>query len=635
MASGEKPGIEQVQPSRRWYGKASSPSSAPQAADANTSIQILTLVLIAFAVYLNSLFGGFVYDDALQIVGNPWIRSFRFIPAVFSSSVWGFQSGAFISNYYRPLMHVANMLIYYSFGLNALGFHLVNVVFHCGTSALVFLLIRRLLAEREAPPYSGYLSPPFIAAALFALHPIHTEAVAWIAGLPDVAFTFFYLLSFYCYIRSKAMLSACYLISIAGFAASALFKEPALTLPLMLVAYDYAYRDGQARIADHAKKYAPYLMAAAGYLALRMHALGDFSPMKVHADLSAYQQAINIFPLFAGYLVKLVIPLDLNVYHVLHPISSLIELRGALSLAVTLGFAASMYAALKRNRPAFFAMALIVVPLIPVFYISALGENTFAERYLYLPSVGYVLLLAILITSLRHSLPSAARGVTIALLSVSTLFAIATIERNKVWRDDLSLWSDTVSKSPDSADAHNALGVAYASNGQADRAMEQYQRAIQLRPGYAIAHDNMGSVYKAQGGLDQALAEYRAALRINPNAVDTHTNIGYVYAAQGLWDEAAAEFKAALRLNPDSADAHNALGSAYKYQGKLDLAVAEFQTVVRLNPDSAVAHNNLGAAYKAQGRLELAAEELKTALRLKPDYLKARQSLDEIVSMKR
>ena len=361
-------------------------------------IPIFILLLVSFAVYFNALFDDFVYDDTSQIVDNPWIRDIRNIPRIFSNSVWSFLPGHFISNYYRPLMHVVYTFNYHAFGLKPWGFHLVNILFHCGVSVLVFVVIRRLLTEHRATTSSVYLSPPFIAAMLFASHPIHTEVVAWISALPDVAFTFFYLLSFYLYVRSKAVRSVSYLFSAVCFAIATLFKEPALTLPVVLLAYDYLFRKERTHFLDYVKRYVPYLAIAVGYFALRIHALGEFAPKKNYVTLSAYEYVINVFPLFIQYLEKLLAPLNLNAFYVFHPIPSLFQLKGALSLMATLVFVVLFLIALRKNRVAFLGLLFVAVPLLPVLYIPALGENTFTDRYLYLPSVGYVLLLAIFLS---------------------------------------------------------------------------------------------------------------------------------------------------------------------------------------------------------------------------------------------
>jgi tetratricopeptide (TPR) repeat protein len=592
---------------------------------ANISIPILTLMLVSFSVYFNALFGHFVYDDILQIVKNPWITDVRYVPTMFSKGVWGFKQGT-VSNYYRPLMHVAFTLSYHLFGLKSWGFHLVNILFHCGVSVLVFLSMRALLTE-QASLSSALLSPPFMAAMLFASHPIHTEAVAWISGLPDVAFTFFYLLSFYLYVRSKAVLSLSYVFSVLCFAVAAFFKEPALTLPAVLLAYDYLFRKEQIRFLDYVKRYSPYIAIVLGYLALRIHALGEFAPVKSHVTLSAYQYAINIFPLFTHYLEKLLLPLNLNAFYVFHPINSLYELKGALSLIATAVFAVLLLLALKKNRVTFLGLVFVTVPLLPALYIPALGESTFADRYLYLPSVGYVLLLANFLSWAGKKMPRAGRSVLILFIVIWGLYTLGTIDRNNVWKDSLMLWTDTVVKSPDSAIAHNNLGDVYASQSQWNRASTEYQTAVRLKPDYADAHYNLGFVYESQGQWDSAIAEYQTAVRLKPDYVDAHYNLGFVYASKGQWERAIEEDLAVLRLQPDYASAYNELAFAYASQGEWDSAIAEYQTALRLKPDYAEAHNNLGYAYASQGRWDSAIAEYQTALRLKPDYAETHNNL--------
>jgi Tfp pilus assembly protein PilF len=632
--SGSKAPGKTVQHEKKLKPSREFPSSdGPQETTSTvTYFQILVLLLISFAVYFNALSGDFVYDDNMQIVDNPWIRNIRNIPNIFSRSVWSFQPGVTTSNYYRPLMHVVYMLNYHVFGLKAWGFHLINILFHCGASVLVFLILRKLLTGYKAIKSSTYLSAPFIAAALFASHPIHTEAVTWIAGLPDVAFTFFYLLSLYFYIRAEAVRSLKYLFSVACFAVAAFFKEPALTLPVVLFAYDYLFRRERIRFSDYLTRYVTYFLIVVGYLALRIHALGGFAPVKGHAALSVYQYAINVFPLFIRYMGKLFVPLNLNVAYVLQPIDSLLQLKAVLCLMGTVAFVVLFPIFFKKNKIVFFGLVLVAVPLLPVLYIPNLGPSIFAERYLYLPSVGYALLVSTFLLWAKQKMPRSTGGITLLFLVLWGLFSVGTIMRNTVWHDSLTLWTDTVKKSPDSEIAHNYLGVLFKSQGQPDKAMTEFQTALRLNPDFAEAHYDLGNLYKSQGQPDKAIAEFQAALRLKPDYAEAHNNLGIVYNSQGQPDKAMVEFQTAVRLIPDYADAHNNLGIVYASQGQLDKALAEFQTALRLNPDLAQTHNNLGIIYESQGRLDKAIAEFQTALRLKPDFYDARRRLNDIIS---
>ncbi len=574
-----------------------------------TFIQILILLFVSFAAYLNALSCGFVYDDkSMDAAGN--------ILAIFSKT-----------NYYRPLMPIVFKFIYHVFGLNPWGFHLVNILFHCGNSVIVFLTIRRLLNEERVLRSLAYLSPPFIAALLFASHPIHTEAVTWCAALMDVAFTSFYLLSFYLYVGSEDKKGCSYVFSVIFFALAVCLKEPALTLPAVLLAYDFVFARRQASPLVYVKRYAPFLMIGTIYLALRIHALGQFAPQRRHVELNAYQYAINIFPLFIQCLQKLLFPVNLNVFYKFHPILTMFSLKGLLSLVGTTIFVVFMCISVKKNRAAFLGLVFITAPLLPILYIQALGEATFAERYLYMPSVGYVLLIAVLVSWLRDRLPRAAKSIPIVVIIILGLYTVGTITRIGIWKDDFTLWADTVKKSPDSAEVRDNLGLAYASQGQFDRAIAEYQTALRLKPDYATAHYNLGLAYASQGQFDRAIAEYQTTLRLSQDFAEVHNNLGFAYVSQGQFDRAIAEYQTALRLKPDYAMAHYNLGLAYASQGQFDRAIAEYQTTLRLRHDFAEIHNDLGAAYASQGQFDRAIAEYQTALRLNPDLIEAHYNL--------
>jgi tetratricopeptide (TPR) repeat protein len=408
---------------------------------------------------------------------------------------------------------------------------------------------------------------------------------------------------------------------------AALFKEPALTLPVILIAYDYQWKKSDKTMLAGIKRYVPYVAVSSVYLLARYYALKTFAPLDFYPDLGTYQFIINVFPLFREYLTSLLWPLHLNVWHTFQPINSLFEAKGMISFVVTVIFCIVTVAAYRRNKVFFFGLLFLVVTLLPVFYIRGISGKPFAERYLYLPSLGYALLLATFLSWAKQKLPRAVRSVPIVFIVIVCLYTIATINRNSVWKNNMNLWSDTVEKSPDSAHVRTNLGEAYAAQGLWDRAMTEYQTALRLNPDYAQAHNNLGAAYASQGLWDRAMAEHQTAVRLNPDYAQAHNNLGNAYAAQGLWDRAMAEYQTVLRLNPDYAQAHYNLGAAYASQGLLDKAMAEYQTVLRLNPDDAQAHNNLGAAYASQGLLDRAMGEFKTALRLKPDYSEAEYNL--------
>ncbi|MCR4284939.1 MAG: hypothetical protein NUV97_02745, partial [archaeon] len=338
------------------------------------------------------------------------------------------------------------MIDYHIFGLKPWGFHLNNIIFHAGVTLLVYLIASILINQSRDLNFKSQipnskskiqnhkskiinlksqiqnsksqilnlktkiLSPAFIAAFLFAAHPIHTEAVTWIGGIPELSFTLFYLLSFYFYMaalpRSAPYINSDrgggkgFILSLIFFFLSILCKETALTLPILLLVYDYSFRKdtllplSPKTLYHLLKRYFPYLIVSIIYFILRTYALGGFAPQpKRHAQLSNYEYLINVFPLFTQYLEKLILPINMNAFYVFHPISSIFQWKGLIALILTLGFVFLVYI-FRRHKVVFLSLLWIVIPLLPVLYIPVLGENTFADRYLYLPSIGFVILIS-------------------------------------------------------------------------------------------------------------------------------------------------------------------------------------------------------------------------------------------------
>jgi protein O-mannosyl-transferase len=489
---------------------------------------ILIILIVSFAVYFNSLFNGFVFDDNEEVLENLWIRDIRYIPEIFSTNFWGFEKDL-ISNYYRPLISILLMLNYHIFGLEPLGFHLLNVLLHSGVSVLVFLVTMILLRNSRASTTAPYAVISLIAALLFATHPIHTESVAWVSGIVDPAFAFFYLLSFYFYIHGEGSKSR-YLFSVVSFFLATLCKETALTLPILLIIYDYSFRNTKDNIFRSLTKYIPYVIAAGVYFVMRFNALEVFAPIKRHTYLSVYQSILNIFPLFSQYIEKLFLPVNLNAFHVFHPIASIFEIKGILSLAVTAAFVILAFIALKKNRMVFFCLSLIVVPLIPVLYIPFVGDNTFAERYLYLPSIGFVILLALFFPWRKSHVQN---GIAVFLVvSILSAYSVATASRNMVWKDDYTLYIDMIKKSPDAALPRNLLGHILSDAGWIDHAIIQYQIAISLNPNFVDAHNNLANAFYKKGLLDYAIQEYQIVLSLSPNHRDALNNLSVVYAVR-------------------------------------------------------------------------------------------------------
>jgi len=556
---------------------------------------VILVALVSFGVYFNALPNGFVYDDELQIVDNYLLRDAKYIPEIFSTSLWEHVGRG--SSYYRPFLNLILMANYHVFGLAPWGYHFVNVLFHALAAIAVYFLAAELLKNNGR---GGFFSPPLIAALLFAVHPIHTEAVAWASGLMDLSFALFYMLSFYFYLRSDMRFDAKYALSVFFFLLAALSKEPALTLPLLLLAYDLSFRKEGAGLSGYLKRYIPYGIAAGLYFILRVNALGGLAPVKSTVELSLYGYFLNILFLFSLYLKKLLLPVDLNFFYLFKPLHSFFSLRGALSSLAAAGFAGLIFFSFRRARPVFLALMFILIPLLPVLYIPALTqglEQALTERYLYLPSFGFVLLIAYFASKFPERVAHG-KALAISLALLFLIYSAGTIKRNFVWKDSLTLAGDTLLKSPDSAVAHQTLGYALLHEGQRDKGISHMRTAFRLKPDLVHKSIDLGIAYAQRGLLKKAILEFHVALMLDPDSVPAHYNLGLAYEKKGWTKEAVAEFETLLKLAPSFADAHSALGVLYAEKGMLGPAIEHFEDALKWNPNDAYTKLNLEHARK-------------------------------------
>jgi tetratricopeptide (TPR) repeat protein len=532
---------------------------------------IAFVIALAVGVNGNTLFNDFVFDDIPNVLENRWITDVKFLPDIFSTHIAGF-SGEYATSYYRPLIHVLYMAGYHVFGYAPWGFHLINILFHTAVSLLVYFVSSRLFEAPEVP--RSRLSPPLLVASLFAVHPVHTEAVAWVAGIMDISFSLFYLLSFYMYIRSgegdRSLFNRYYLASLGAFCLAALCKEPALTLPLLLAAYDHGYRGKGIRIADHVKRYIPYLALSAAYFLARVLVLQGFTPSRTRMDASGYQYVLNAFPLFAEYLGKLFLPVNLSPVHTYHPVRSILEAKSVFCIFLTVAFFTICHIA-RKKKPLFLGLAILAIPLLPAFYISAIsGEEVFAERYLYLPTFGYAIVLAYLYSLAWTRLPGKFIAPILMAVALIGIFSIGTSIRNTAWKDSYALWSDTVKKAPQSAAARQYFGYALYSRGNIDEAIAEYRKALELSPRLFDARFNLGIAYHSKGLIDLAIEQYLITLRYYPGSSSTHNALGMAYGRMGFLDKAIEHFQAASDLDPGNEEARRNLLAARALKNRSD-----------------------------------------------------------------
>ena len=558
-------------------------------------LAIVIIFIISCVVYAGTLFNGFVYDDVPQVLENLWIIDFTKIPKIFTSSAWSFMGEEQSFHYYRPMMHTIYTIEYMLFTLNPLYWHLVNIVFHALNGVLVFLVASVLLTPVESSDVGAvnrglkerFPVLPFVAALFFALHPVATESVAWVAAIPELSYAAFALLSFYLYIKSSRepsaersthsfLLSPSYLLSLVFFFVSLFCKEPAMMLLLVLFAYDYSR--GKKLISKlMLSRYTLFVILAIIYLFIRNNALGGLGPkFTEHFYLSSFQNFLNIGPLVFSYFTNLILPMKFSPFYVFYPVFSLAEFQALYSWALLLILLAGYIYLFVKRKPAFVAATLLLAPLLPVLYIPALSTSVFAVRYLYLPVAGLGILLALLVRFVLIKTKSAPAKLPInsfiMIIILSVLFSIFTYKtstRSVIWKSDLTLWEETVRLYPKNYHAQLSIAKSYMDAGEIELAKEGYARSIKYNlelvhpKELALAESwyNLGLLQFDSGEIDKSINSYNESLRINVKRTltrDVLNNLGNAYASAGKIDEAIRSLERALAIDPtDTYVRHN------------------------------------------------------------------------------
>jgi tetratricopeptide (TPR) repeat protein len=590
------------------------------------------LVICAVLPYANTLANGFVYDDNSQLLSNPYVQSFHYLRQIFTTGVWSFRGPAG-SNYYRPMMSLGYLFCYELFGKNAFGFHLFNVILQILIVCLVFLATERLFRDRTVA---------FWAAVIFALHPIHTESVAWIGGVTDLELTFFFLLTFFFFLRTArpggGNSTRMQLAMVASFSLATISKEPALTLPFLATIYEHFFRDDRSETTWR-QKLSRYdlLWAVAGiYLLVRIYLLGAFAPARPVMAVSRSEVLFSAVALAGQYLTKLLYPVQLCAFYVFHKSVSVVDWRVLAGGAALVAYAGVFAALWRRASTAAFGLVWLLATLLPVLNPNWVGENVFAERYLYLPSVGFCWVVAcsgVYLWRQLRSRPAAYRRVFAACLGMLALLCSDRIvTRNRVWQDDLTLYTETLSVSPEAYVLRSNLGAVYDGLGDTADAEREWLEVLRTHPRYAITLTNMGMLYSRQG-LYQLAAGYLArAIKVDPSLAGAHIMLGFMYRDGGELDKAEAQFQVAEKLAPFDIRSYVGLADIYSRKGDRGGAERILLQAKAVNPSDSGVHTSLGSLYANENKLADARREYETALRLDPTNADASLRLQKLIS---
>lgn len=589
---------------------------------------ILLIAIISISVYANTLKNGFVYDDGDTVVNNALIRDLRQLPKLFEGNDYFKLSG---ETSYRPVVTFTYFLDYASFGLESWGYHLTNILLHAVNSVLLFIFLSLVF---KSPADIGHRSL-LLVTLLFATHPALTEAVNAVSFREDLLVFLFYMATLIIYMESRSerpISLILYFFSCLTYFMALFSKEAAVTLPLTVYCLESIYagkKKGEVRSIMFNRYCIGYVVITFIYAYFRFFCFYNPARNATH-DWEMGERMLTIPWLIINYIKLAVIPVSLSADYLIRPVESVSSSFIAPVAVIVFLLTAALIIGQKERRIAF-GYLFFILTLIPVYNIIPLA-NPFAERYLYLPTVGVAVVATSALGLIFKSSAPKSRNIHIILCAfiVIGIYSFAVIGRNGVWRDNFSLWSDAVKKMPQSHRSHYNLGMALDERGWMNEAMQHYQAAIRLDPADPKPFYNLGLLYARLNKPGKAAELYQIAIKLNPENSKYHYNLADVYYKQGRLDDAVRELKASLKSGPDYPDAHNNLGVIYGIQGRFNDAVQEYEIVLQLDPKDATARYNLGVLYLKKGLKDKAKTEFEASLKLRPDFQDARKALEQL-----
>lgn len=571
---------------------------------------LVTLAVLALAVFANAMAAGFVYDDHLLVEGNPLVTGEIDLHRIFQTNYWGDQAN---HGLYRPLTTLSFAVDHALFGPTPIGYHAVNLVLHAGAVIALYLLILRLF---RSPTLA------FAASCVFALHPVHTEAVTWVVGRPEILACLFATISIL--LALPPLTGNRMGLSLVFFLLALLSKENAIVaIPLYPLAL--LLGDNPRGAWRRAEGYVPLLCMtalAAFWFVLRARVAGSiftpegYEPPFVVNPLGHVDRVERWATACAGVgksLRLLILPVNLSVDYSFDqiPIRS-----GFLSTAVLIPATAvaGMIAAacvLRRGSPAVpFGIGWFLISILPASNLPFAVGTIFAERLLYLPSAGFCLLVAVLLERLRGAGDRGRRIAGVGLASVCLLLAAGTVSRNRDWQDDGTLLSSAVENAPRSAKARYELGRVRRDRDRDEEAAKRlFLEATEIYPGYSEAHYDRGNIYRLQGEYDIAITDFRRAIEADPEFAPAHHNLGLSLAHLGHLEGAAESLAEAIRLQPQAEAAWWDLAGVYAGLDRWEDAAATLEALLEVAPSNKTAHLRLAEIYLVKLKDRQKAEE--------------------------
>ncbi|MCK5722984.1 MAG: tetratricopeptide repeat protein, partial [Gammaproteobacteria bacterium] len=556
-------------------------------------ISLLLIAAILISYWQVKDFDFICFDDKPYVTENRRVQSGLTVKGF----IWAFTT--FHASNWHPLTWLSHMLDCELYGLNPMGHHWTSLHIHIANTLLLFFILQYM---------TGALWRSAFVAALFALHPLHVESIAWVAERKDVLSTFFGMLALLAYCRyAKQPSLAGYLLIILFLSMGLMAKPMLVTLPFLLLLLDFwplerlRFVTVFRLVLEKIPLFVPVIISSC----LTFMAQQSSGAVKSLESFPLTVRAANAFVSYASYAVKAIWPHNLTVFYP-HPGNSLPlwQVFGAILLVG----GASVLAIRSLKKYPYIAVGLFwyLGTLVPVIGLIQVGPQAMADRYTYIPMTGLFIIIAWGFSDLSTKWHYRKIVLTLFAVIILSVLAVSTFFQLGYWRSSIALFEYAVNITENNYLAHNNLGAALLEKGKFDKAVLHIKESLRIEPGCKAALYNLGAALSAQGKLDKAVLHYNDVLKINPEDAIVHNNLADVLSGQGKLDEAVLHYNKALKINSDHADAHCSLGSLLARQNKFKEAIFHLAEAIRINPDYAEAYNEIGVILFQQGKYKKA-----------------------------
>ncbi|MGA2241640.1 MAG: tetratricopeptide repeat protein [Verrucomicrobiota bacterium] len=613
----------------------------------------LLLATVVFLVFGQSLRHEFVsYDDDGYFKSNHQVKA----GLTWNGAQWAFRT-TYASNWH-PVTWLSLMLDAQLFGTGPAGPHLMNVLLHAANAVLLFLLLRRMMrlrSEASSPQVglgcdksvgtvaaqAGALWPSAFVAAVFAIHPLRVESVAWVAERKDVLSGLFFMLTLWAYARyaqtrARIQMSGVrwlgsydYWLAVLFFALGLMSKPMLVTVPFVMLLLDwwplerFTIYDLRFTIRRLIWEKVPFFgLSTASCVAT---VLAQREAIKSMIVLPLTLRFGNALMAYVAYLVQMVWPDNLAAFY---PYRFDVPFWQIASAGTLLLFITLLAFRIARRFPYFITGWLWYLGmLVPVIGLVQVGDQSHADRYTYLPQIGLYLVMVWAVRDFTASWRYRRQVLGVAAFSVIAALIGCTWKQTAYWRNDESLWRHALASTSGNYIAYGSLGATLVDQGRFAEAIGYLQKAIEFKPNSAEVYNDWGKALMGQGQTAEAIKHFQKAVEIDPACAEAYNNLGNLLGAQGQAAEAIEYYQKAIELRPNRAEIYNNFGNLLAAQNRVTEAIEQFQKALEIKPDYAKAHYNLANIFTAQGRWDEAIEHYQRALEQMPDFTHAHYQL--------